>query len=295
MIQKASYVGELAVRVLSHGGEGEVTRAFPSSAYVRAGQDFLLLLWGGLRSPMTLNILQDRGTRVLFRTGESCSLGATGVSSESATIAVKGAELYRGSLRSRRPVVLPAEKELAKGTTMLKSLYDVSPPAPRLVSDGVFRAFVARTLSPFAAGRSEVIYRLRNYLGLIGRGGGFTPAGDDFVSGFVGAFNYFALCRRSRRITIPRGSVMGRTVPESGAMVEYSSMGYLDEGLERLILKSSSRGGAGFFDELLAVASRGHTSGIDMSLGVLLCEAAVSDSETGGGALKGCLRVLWDR
>lgn len=292
MIQRASYVGELALRVLSNGGSGKVTRVFPSSVYVRAGDDFVLLLWGELRSPITLNLLQEKGTRMTFVVGEACRLKRSGVSSETTTISLRGAKVHRGSLHIRRFVSLPAMSELVKGVAMLKSLYDVSAPGPRLSADGSFRAFVEDTLSPFANGKSEGIYNFVNYFGLIGRGGGFTPAGDDFVSGFVGAFNYFARCRRGRKVSIPRGSALSRTVPESGAIVEYASRGYVDEGLERLILMSSGGKGAGFFDELLAVASRGHTSGIDMSLGVLLCEAAVSDSEKGGGAVEKCLRAL---
>lgn len=254
----------------------------------------MLLLWGGLKSPMTINVLGGKSLRRVFVAGEECELGPGGVVSDSATVSVKGAAVHRGALLARRPVVLPAASQLAKGVAMLRSLYDVAPSAPRLADDNSFRSFVGGPLSEFAKGKPGGLLRFENYLGLMGRGGGFTPAGDDFVGGFLATYNYFARCRRSRTVTIPKGSLLSRTVPESGVIVEYSARGYVDEGLERLILNSSGRKSAGFFDELLAVASRGHTSGIDMSLGVLLCEAAVSDSDEGGAALKECQRTLWD-
>jgi len=91
---------------------------------------------------------------------------------------------------------------------------------------------------------------------------------------------------------LPRELVFSRTIPESAAILGYALRGYVDEGMERLVLKTLA-GGEGFSDELLGVACRGHTSGIDMALGVLLCEAAMADAKDRGGAFKRCLGVLW--
>jgi hypothetical protein len=85
--------------------------------------------------------------------------------------------------------------------------------------------------------------------------------------------------------------LLARTIPESAAILDYSARGYVDEDMGRLVLKTLD-GSDRFFDELMAVAHRGHTSGIDMSLGVLLCEAALA--QTGGerDALRRCLDEL---
>jgi len=203
--------------------------------------------------------------------------------------------VHRSSLLAARMATLPTSSELVKGVTILKSLYDVAPQGPVLPGDASFAAFVEKTLLPFAGGRDDVVFRFQNYLGLVGRGGGFTPAGDDFVAGFVGTFNFLSRCNNSRAIVVPKESVLSRTVQESGAIIVYSSRGYVDEGLERLILASTSAYGTGFSDELLSVASRGHTSGVDMSLGVLLCEAAAADRTDHGNALRLCLRALRER
>jgi hypothetical protein len=93
------------------------------------------------------------------------------------------------------------------------------------------------------------------------------------------------------QISIPRRQVMARTVPESAGILGYAARGYVDEVFERLLQASLENRPGGFGNELLDMARRGHTSGVDMSLGVLLCEAAVSDSD-GRPALEGCLRVL---
>jgi len=292
MNQRATHIGDLAVRMLARRREGEVTRVFQKSAYIRSGNDFLLLLWGGLRSPMTINIEQDPGEPQAFVVGDRCTLNPDGIKSGSRFIDVKGADAHHSALLRGRPASLPTVPELAKGFAMLRSLYDVSKSSASLPSDGALVSFARKTLSPLSTGSFDAVYDPDSYLPLIGRGGGFTPAGDDFVGGFLTAFNYLARCRRSRRISLPRAVVFSRTIPESAAILSYSLRGYVDEGMERLVLKTLAKG-EGFSDELLGVARRGHTSGIDMSLGVLLCEAAMSDAENRGGALKRCLRILW--
>jgi hypothetical protein len=71
-----------------------------------------------------------------------------------------------------------------------------------------------------------------------------------------------------------------------------SAHGYVDEGMEKLILASTAKS-KGFYGELMGVVRRGHTSGIDMSLGVLLCESALAQAEGKPGALWDSLDALW--
>ena len=288
MIQRASSVGELAQRFLSRGGHGTVTRVFRHSAYVSVGVEFFLLLWGNGRSPMTININGRENGLEGPRAGEECELSPTKIRARDMEVALEGAGTYRSSLRRRGEVELPESGDLVKGVAMLRSLYDASPHGPSLVSDLAFRGFAEIHLVPAALGHRRL--RFEDFLGLIGRGGGFTPAGDDFTAGFTAVFNYVARSRRSGQISVPRGLASSRTIPESAAVIIYSSRGHVDEGMERLIL--DSLGGRGFLDDLMTLASRGHTSGIDMSLGVLLAEALELGKEDAGRALRRCLEAL---
>jgi hypothetical protein len=176
---------------------------------------------------------------------------------------------------------------------MLRALYDVSPSGSTLVGDRALRAFATNTLTAFASGEPGAVYSPESYDPLLGRGGGFTPAGDDFIGGLLTALNYVARCRRGRQVLIPRRFLLARTIPESAAILDYSARGYVDEDMGRLVLKTLD-GSDRFFDELMVVAHRGHTSGIDVSLGVLLCEAALAQVEGERGALKRCLDELWN-
>jgi hypothetical protein len=291
MNHRASSIGDLAVGVLKRERTGTVTRVFRRSAYLRAGDDFILVLWGGLRSPLTVNV---RGTvEQGWKVGEKCDLGPPGIALGSGMVEVRGAEVYRSLLQERRSIQLPGAPALIRGVTMLRSFYEASPAGPILVTDRALRQFVERTLSPFAAGKRSLQSPDR-YFPLIGRGGGFTPAGDDFVGGLLSTYNYIARCERAREVSVPLRSLRSRTVPESAAFLSYAIRGYVDEGLGSLILKTLGAGGR-FSDELVSVVQRGHTSGIDMSLGVLLVEAALSDLRGEEGALEGCIGALWHR
>ena len=291
MNQKASSVGDLATRLLSRGGSGRVTRVFQRSVYLRSGEEFILLLWGGLRSPMTINV-QGSSASGVIRGEERGKLGRDGVALASGSIGVEGADVFRSALLDRREVILPGRYALRKSVAMLRSLYDASPSGPTLNNDGALRTFAEGVLLPFASGDSASVRSPASFLPLVGRGGGFTPAGDDFLSGLLATFNYVARCRKSKQIRIPRTLLRGRTIPESANVLFHSASGYVDEGMERLVLRSLD-GGHGFTEELLEVARRGHTSGIDMSLGVLLCEAALADADGGGRALEDCFRIIW--
>jgi hypothetical protein len=83
-----------------------------------------------------------------------------------------------------------------------------------------------------------------------------------------------------------------RTVPESASLVDYAQRGYVDEGLEKLILAGLRNRPRQFRAELSELASRGHTSGLDMSLGVLLLVACVGDIVRHGAALESSLQAL---
>ena len=292
MSQRASSAGELAVRILGSRRQGRVTRVFQRSAYLRSGSDFLLLLWGGLRSPMTVNVAWGAKSETRLRVGEGCVFSHEGIRIGEVSVDVRGAALFRSSLRERRAVFLPSTKDLARGVAAARSLYDVSASGPTLAGDRVLKDFVLEAVEPLAAGRREAVRRPESYLPLIGRGGGFTPAGDDFVGGFTAAYNYFARCKGEKQISIPRKLLFSGTIPESAAMLGYSARGYVDEILERLILHSL--GGERFLDDLMTLAHRGHTSGIDMSLGALLSVAAISDMELGGNALRECSAAFWN-
>lgn len=268
-----------------------MTRVFRRSAYVRAGSDFFILLWSGGPSPMTVNVVGEKDGSTGLRAGEECELAPSGVVARDLEVNLEGARAYHSSLRKGGVVSFPRTSDLVKGVAMVRSFYDASPHGPSLISDQAFRGFVDGSLAPAARGSRRL--KFGDFVGLVGRGGGFTPAGDDFTAGFTSVFNYVARGEGLTQIVIPKRLASSKTVPESAAIMVYSSRGYVDEGLERLVL--DSLGGGEFLGDLATLASRGHTSGIDMSLGALLAEATEAGRTDGGQTLTRCLAALWPK
>lgn len=292
MILKATSIGELVLRQVSRRRKGRVTRVFRNSAYVETADGFILVLLSRLRSPMTVNLDHGGGLEGSLSAGEVCHFEEDTIRFGSLTLLLKGAAVYRSSLRRGVPFKPVAARELVKGASMLRLLYDVSPPALDLVGNESFRKFIRSVLVPLSRGHSDGAYLPSNYYPLIGLGSGFTPAGDDFVSGFTAAFNYVARWKGDRRISLPTSALLARTLPESTTILEYAQRGYVDEDLERLIQSAAGSSQRGFTDELLGVARRGHTSGLDMSLGVVLSVAAIRAGIGHDGALEKALRAL---
>jgi hypothetical protein len=172
-------------------------------------------------------------------------------------------------------------------------MYEVSASGPTLPSDRAFRDFVDSVVSPIASGNRRAVNDVGSFLGLVGRGLGFTPAGDDFLGGFAAVYNLAARAHRWKRISFT-ANMLSQTTPESAAILNYAAKGYVDELSERFIIRSTDGRTGSFQGELFALARRGHTSGIDMSLGVLLAEASLKEASEGGAALRRCLDALWN-
>jgi hypothetical protein len=121
--------------------------------------------------------------------------------------------------------------------------------------------------------------RLRGaLLGLCGRGPGFTPAGDDFISGFVTMLNFIRSSLNIGPAIIPGSEFARLTTWTSFKLIEYNAMGLVDVEIEGLI-NSAARGDVlSYADKIRSLSKRGHTSGLDYSTGATfaLCMAAGS-------------------
>jgi len=289
---KATSVGELVKVLASKGANGRVKRTFRNSAYLEAGRGLLLLLRAGLKSPMTVNLNGGPDFSSTVSPNQSFAIDSGRIDVGSIVVQIKDAPVFRSALLKRGAVAPLSEMAIVKNATAIKLLYSASTPALELVNARAFTEFAKSVLEPMTAGDVNGAYLLRNYVGLIGSGTGFTPAGDDVVGGFVSAFNYYARGTGKRLVELPLPELRKRTVHESAHLLNYAQHGYVDEAMERLILAGLGNRQQEFRARLSDMASRGHTSGLDMSVGVLMLVAAVSDSLREGNALKKSLAAL---
>lgn len=292
MILAADSVGELVHALAARTAEGSVSKTFPRSAYIGIGGDYILLLRGPLRSPMTVNVGGAGSLDDLVAVGDRFELNPEGLASRALTVSLDHAQVYRGSLRTSLFVSAISEPDLVRAATMLKLLYSVSDSGLGFLDGKALEEFVGNVIIPLARGNLENVYETAQYMSLVGSGSGFTPAGDDFLAGFIAAFNLAAGAIGVNSISLPRGELSSRTVSESASILDHAQRGQVDEGLERLILAAFCNRPEAFRQEMMELASRGHTSGLDLTLGVLLSAAAVGDYKTRGHALESSLESL---
>jgi hypothetical protein len=104
----------------------------------------------------------------------------------------------------------------------------------------------------------------------VGLGSGFTPAGDDFLTGFVGAYGYMAPGDRLReQVFAMMGPVIRRTTLPSFFMLRGALQGSLPEPLAGLLLMLGSNSRVDVAAALRSLTQTGATSGEDMVAGII--------------------------
>jgi hypothetical protein len=129
---------------------------------------------------------------------------------------------------------------------------------------------VARAL---AGGEAELA------LGLIGRGPGLTPAGDDVVAGALAVLELTGrLDPGAARVVVDRGST--HTSRLSGALLAAASRGQVIPEAARLLAVLAADGGEdGLHTTLARLFAVGSTSGHDLALGMAGALAAARSNE----------------
>ncbi|MGH9878575.1 MAG: DUF2877 domain-containing protein [Nitrososphaerales archaeon] len=107
----------------------------------------------------------------------------------------------------------------------------------------------------------------RSLLGFCGRGPGFTPGGDDFISGILAILNWIRLALKLGSPIIPGSEYRKLTTWTSFKLMECNAQGLVDIEVQDLI-NSIAEGDVLHYGNLIRqIAKRGHTSGIDFVTG----------------------------
>jgi hypothetical protein len=108
---------------------------------------------------------------------------------------------------------------------------------------------------------------LQCFLELCGRGPGFTPAGDDFIGGFLAIINWIRASLEVGSPIVPGPEYRKLTSWASFKLMECNARGLVDAEIQNLI-HSVARGDVlQYIDSVRLIAKRGHTSGIDFATG----------------------------
>jgi hypothetical protein len=115
---------------------------------------------------------------------------------------------------------------------------------------------------------------------IVGLGKGFTPSGDDLLGGFLATYNSFAEGIGRHKILLGFDSLEARTSWISAKLLDLMQRRVLDEQLSQLMDYAASGDTNSFLIAFESLLPRGHTSGIDILVGVLLALSLVRDVET---------------
>jgi Protein of unknown function (DUF2877) len=107
----------------------------------------------------------------------------------------------------------------------------------------------------------------RCLLGLCGRGPGFTPAGDDFVGGFLAIINWIRISLKIGSRILPGPEYRKLTTWTSFKLMECNANGLVDIEVQDLINSIAKGNVLKYIDSVRLIAKRGHTSGIDFATG----------------------------
>jgi hypothetical protein len=151
---------------------------------------------------------------------------------------------------------------------------------PDITTKGLLSDFMIQNNGIDIASPGFVNNLSRSLLGFCGRGPGFTPAGDDFISGVLAVLNWIRLGLKLGSPLIPGPEYRKLTTWTSFKLMECYARGLVDIEVQDLI-NSIARGDAlHYANSVKRIAKRGHTSGIDFATGATIAVYLAIDGIT---------------
>jgi hypothetical protein len=271
-----------------------VISVFDRSANIKTVDNRLFVITNNIvRSPITLNAIQDRATQSFKKFMKFGSIIRERrdqiMIDNNVTIGIRKSRLFENNLgfvtmrslskfRDKFDCIFPSMIKLARPGCLLspdittrgllpEQIKAINSNSKKTDNDAAFAKIMARTLGK-----------------LCGRGPGYTPAGDDFISGFLMMFNWCAKCLDFERIILP-GKFSTMTSWTSYKLMEYSQECLCDEEIQAMV-NSVALGRANEYSKKMnPLSSRGHTSGIDLVTGMTCALYTLIDRNFGTSSL----------
>lgn len=274
---------------------GTVMNVFERTINVRTVQgELLTITLDRTRSPANLNVSAWHGSRAVFsglaregqdvvvsRAGRHTVLHVGGVA-----VSIDKPDIFRCSLRE--PVAGFLHTFAAELESISSALVAGAEKRrgcllnPDMTTEGLLAAFL-NCLGTQDAGNQHAVAEA--LVGLCGRGPGFTPAGDDFIAGYLAAYNWLGQVLKQWPAIIPGLELSRLTTWTSFKLIEYAARDLLDEQAQAMLNSAAVGNVADYALYLETIGRRGHTSGMDFATGATVGLCAVADWVFGMGAL----------
>ncbi|MEM3620366.1 MAG: DUF2877 domain-containing protein [Nitrososphaerota archaeon] len=279
---EASIIGRKCEEVLERGERySRVRHVFANTLYLQVGRDMVIVNRKNNRSPNTITIPQDSLNIPFYsyiRIGDNVEIGRQYIRVGELEIGLENAEGYFPEKIDRiRELDELCERMYLKGLKTILLLYYISTENIPILGLSRFKEFLNKVVYPFSKGDLEAIKKTENYKMLLGLGQGFTPSGDDYLLGFISFLNLLDDRFQIPRVILEDEILFSNTNWVSAMFLKYAQNGLYDEDVYQLLSSISLKNETSFMNSILHLARRGHTSGLDITLGVLTGLASVID------------------
>jgi hypothetical protein len=286
-ILQARNVGPIAFRAIKNlkaGFVGEVAASFTNSFYIRTSNDELIFVTGlPVKSPITVNLnSSDDFERLLrppvpvffekaeLRVGDDLTVDLRGASTQPDQPDLSTLQI--GQLQEALYTAATILTIVDTHQSVLDQASIAYSGAEQFVRTGILSLRDTGDSEPFLETAEEIV----------GLGPGFTPSGDDVLGGLLGTYNSLSRAVRRPKILLDFESLKKSTNWISAKLLDYMQREVFDDQVAHLVRSAGSGNKEEFIVALETLLPRGHTSGVDISVGALLALSVLRDVASNG-------------
>jgi hypothetical protein len=289
----AQSLGPWAARIIHQHDHGKVIGVTSRGVFLAVEQEQILFLSGEIyEGPLTINLADRLDFRTLINLGDTCDLSPEKISFQKCRVTIpQGTPIWRPA-----PIVFPKDT----WSEVLKRGWCLAAELIKTTQDGLFSSFLKavtrlseedRLNQPFVGNylwthlpgyrEDQLGDFARILLGLIGRGKGLTPSGDDFLVGYLLAAHTLALptppsASQDALQTQILETAQHKTTTLSAALIQSAAEGLADARLMDC-LHWLIQGGTSLAQVKSDLLSYGSSSGVDSFAGMLAAILRVPD------------------
>jgi uncharacterized protein DUF2877 len=261
------------------GYMGKVISVFDSTINIKMiNNELLVVTLGNIRSPISMNLFPayniTGGFKGLVSYGEKLRKqdNETLLVGKPLLIALKKSGIYNNNFEK------PCYKYLKRFVKVSNRIFDTLLKTARrgclLDANFTTSGLLSRTLvqiqrSMQIKDNKKFVEQISNtLLELCGIGPGYTPSGDDFISGYCVLFNKLTDFSDAAKIILHRKKIVKNTTWMSSKFIEYYEECIVDEQIQEMINSISTGDPEKYMSLLCQISYRGHTSGSDIGIGM---------------------------
>jgi len=257
---------------------GQVVASFQNSFYIRTHEDELVFVTNrSIGSPITINLTTNLNFESLVPTGTSVSICQNQVLVGDLAMRIETARQYFQPAKPLPASKLRVDSGVLRHAAFIIGILDtnLSVLDVKGISHDQTRRFTRTAALPLRDSASGDIFQPEAEV-MVGLGTGFTPSGDDLLGGFLAAWNTLASTIARSKIIIDFNSLSNKTSWISAKLLDYMQRELLDSQLSHIICSALNSEDEFIlaFEDLIP---RGHTSGLDISIGLVIALSLILD------------------